>query len=342
MNTDRIRLLLSGLAAGDSIGSLTEFVPQDEVPQVFARHEPDGWPFVPVRGPVWELGEPTDDTQMAMAIVRAFLERGGFDGGAVAKEFVAWFDSRPKDIGGTTARALSRVRSGVPWHEGGLPDFQARPSNAANGSLMRNGVVAALADDLDAALIFSLHHAIITHYDPLSAICCGAQTWLLRQLLDGDWPLVDAWLGAFSTRWMTWLDETDDAVAAKWRHNVRAELKGALDTFLAAAFPPEPFDPFAEDFVGRWGYCLLTLQVALWALEWSARDEPFPTPEGFPPEVFERRGVDCIGWPAMVGYDADTYGATAGPLITAAHGLPPHAMAADLWAVRELDDLLGR
>lgn len=49
-----------------------------------------------------------------MCLVRSFLELGHFDPADVGKRLVAWFDAEPRDVGGTTARTLSRLRAGTP------------------------------------------------------------------------------------------------------------------------------------------------------------------------------------------------------------------------------------
>jgi hypothetical protein len=105
---------------------------------------------------------------------------------------------------------------------------------------------------------------------------------------------------------------------------VGTALKEAQGTLARADFDPHRFNPFQIDYSGREGYSLLTLQIAIWALQWSRLDEPFSVPHGFPSEVFERRGSWTLGWVAMIGHDSDTYGATAGPLLAILHGdLPP-------------------
>jgi len=344
MMKDNLRLLLSGLAAGDLLGSTTEFIAQERVPQVYAQYRDKGWPFKAVGGGSfgWAPGEPTDDTDMSMCIVRTFLRHGRFNPEAVAQEFVGWLNTRPRDIGGTTARTLGSLRSGVSWFEAGREEYDANPNGAANGSLMRNGVVAAMAENLDDALTFTLQHGIITHFAPLPVLSCAAQTWATWRLLEGAQPFVSGWVDSFQSTWSEWLTGAKDPYVAKWHEHVGIErLEQAWDTFRRACWPPDSFDPFTENYAGRAGYCLLTLQIAVWASYWSSRgsDTLFPVPDGFPADVFEKRGAWCVGWPAMIGYDADTYGAAAGPLIAAEHGPIPESMIEGLMALREFDAL---
>jgi ADP-ribosylglycohydrolase len=342
----KLRLLLSGLAAGDSIGATTEFIAQERVPQAYARYREQGWPFKAVGGGSfgWAPGQPTDDTDLAMCIVRAFLSRGRFNPEAVGQEFIGWLNTDPLDIGGTTARTLGRLRDGVSWYDAGREEYDANPNGAANGSLMRNGVIAAMSENLGDALTFTLQHGIITHFAPLPVLCCAAQTWATWRLLKGAMPFVPNWVDDFHSIWSEWLADANDPYVTQWHEHVGADrLEQAWDTFRGALWSPDSFNPFTENFAGCAGYCLLTLQIAVWASCWSDRGSasaPFPTPGGFPVEVFEKRGAYCIGWPAMIGHDADTYGAAAGPLIAAEHGPLPAAITEGLLALREFDDLL--
>ena len=330
-------LLLAGLAAGDSLGSTSEFVPQSRIPQLYEEYHDRGWPFRQVGGGScnWKPGQPTDDTEMAMCLVRSFRELGRFDGEDVARRFVRWMRGDPPDIGGTTRLTLSTIAGGTPWHEGALAEYQANPTNAANGSLMRNGVVPGMVADLDDAFDVTLSHGVMTHYAPLPQICCAAQTYLIRQLLEGRQPFAGDWVGELQGRFEMWLGAAAGEVVHRWHENVLDHLPGAWATLHQADWDADSFNPFAISYSGRAGYCLLTLQIAVWAAQWSLRDAPFAVPTGFPAEVFDRRGPWVLGWVAMIGHDSDTYGAAAGPLIAAAHGRMPEALTEGLSAVSE-------
>lgn len=347
MSREHLRLLLSGLAAGDSLGSTSEFVHQSRIPDVYARYAPEGWPFKQVGGGTfrWQPGEPTDDSEMAMAMVRSYLERGHFDPAHVAEQFVAWMKRGPKDIGGTTRRTLSRIAAGTPWHEGGLEDFRRNPANAANGSLMRNGIVLGLADSLDEAFEISLAHGVMTHYAPLPVLCCAAQTWIICRLLEGDALLEGGWLHWFEDDFQEWLGNTKTEFVNVWLNNVSdgsglTALDEAWETLRAAEFHPDRFNPFETDFSIGQGYCLLTLQIGVWAAAWAQRESPFPNvPKGFPSEPFVRAGPWALSWVAMIGHDSDTYGATAGPIIAAACGEIPSELTERLWIMEKLATL---
>lgn len=339
MNMPALRMLLTGLAAGDALGASSEFVPRTRVPDLYRRYAAQGWPFRPVGGDGRQPGQTTDDTEMALCIVRSFLERGGFEGADVARRFVAWLEGEPRDIGRTTRQALERIAAGVPWHEGGLAYYRRNPDHAANGSLMRNGVSAALTPSLREAFRLTVHHGVTTHYAPLPMLCCATQTWMLCLILHGYNPLLEVGPHGLTTfffsAWRDWLEKEQDEIVRLWRGCTADHYERACWALEDACFDPESFDPFTVEIGARAGYCLLTLQIAVWAACWSMREEPFPIPPGLPAEVFQRRGPYVLGWVAMIGEDADTYGATAGPLIAAIHGGLPAELSEGLWILNE-------
>ena len=332
---DTLDLLLAGLAAGDSLGSTSEFVPQPEIPGLYVKYRDRGWPFRQVGGGSfdWKPGQPTDDTDMAMCLVRSCRELGRFDGEDVAQRFVQWMRSDPPDIGWTTQRTLGAIADGTAWHQGGLPAYRVNPLNAANGSLMRNGVVPGIADDLNDAFRITLSHGVMTHYAPLPQLCCAAQTYLIWQLLTDRQPFANDWVAGFRGCFDEWLGGTDDVVVRAWHENVAEDMSDAWATIEQADWGSETFDPFGISYSGREGYCLLTLQIAVWAVQWSLREDSLPVPESFPAEVFDRHGPWVLGWVAMVGHDSDTYGAAAGPLICAAHRDLPKELSKGLWVI---------
>jgi ADP-ribosyl-[dinitrogen reductase] hydrolase len=126
---------------------------------------------------------------MAMCLVRSFIDRGAFDPSDIATRFVGWLDSSPPDIGMATRKGLTEVKRGVPWNRGGIAEFERNKNSAANGSLMRNAPVVAMATSLGEAFEFSLKQSIITHYGPLPVVCCCAQSFLIWRLLEEKNPL---------------------------------------------------------------------------------------------------------------------------------------------------------
>jgi ADP-ribosylglycohydrolase len=99
------------------------------------------------------------------------------------------------------------------------------------------------------------------------------------------------------------------------------------------------FDPFKVNIAGQDGYCLLTLQIAVWAYCWSNIDrsklDVVPPPQ-IPQAVRDGEVGSGLAWSVLVGHDADTYGAVAGPMIAAFMGGLPQGMTEKLEAPKKL------
>jgi ADP-ribosyl-[dinitrogen reductase] hydrolase len=227
---------LLGLACGDALGGPVEFVSRGEI----ARRYPHGLrDFV---GGGWlhlSPGEITDDTQMTLALARSLSHGGDLDMEEVAARFLAWFESKPKDVGRTTAAALENLARGIPWQEAGERVQQAAgPRGAAgNGSVMRCAPVALRYRTKSAALRnASLDTARVTHADPRCTWGAVAINQAIVHLLTGG----------------SRADVCNAAVDGIDRDDVR-------DSVLSAASRP-------ADQVRSGGYVLDTIGAALWCL----------------------------------------------------------------------------
>jgi hypothetical protein len=195
-----------------------------------------------------------------------------------------------------------------------------------------------MAETLEEAFRLTVHHGTITHYAPLPVLCCVSHTFWIWELLAGRWPFAGDWRQDLRERWDAWSKQVDP-VTAGWLKRVARDLPGAWRTLSAAEFDPHRFNPFEVSFGGRAGYCLLTLQIAAWAVQWSRMDDSFPVPAGFDAALFERRGGWVVAWPALVGHDSDTYGAVSGSLIAAAIDELPPPLTAGLRIATEFERL---
>jgi ADP-ribosyl-[dinitrogen reductase] hydrolase len=141
---------LLGQFAGDSLGSLVEFSSSS---QVIDRY-PQG-PRELVDGGFWDTlaGQPTDDSEMAMALARSIVALDRFDRAAVKHAYQEWLRSEPFDIGGTVRAALAD---------------RLNPHSKANGSLMRASPLGIYAHALDPRSAAELAHqdSRITHPNP--------------------------------------------------------------------------------------------------------------------------------------------------------------------------------
>lgn len=187
---DRFVGCLVGLAAGDALGAPLEFMPRVEIAATFGEVREllgGGWLNV-------EPGECTDDTQLAATVAESLVLRGQVDPTDLARRFVAWLRTGPKDVGQITRTAIRYHQQGVPWHEvGPRVRRELAGRSAGNGTLVRCVPVALLRADCVAALVRdSTLAAHLTHDDPLSVWSTVAVNLALAELLAGradDLPL---------------------------------------------------------------------------------------------------------------------------------------------------------
>ncbi|MDP9478095.1 MAG: ADP-ribosylglycohydrolase family protein, partial [Actinomycetota bacterium] len=99
---DRRAGAILGLAVGDALGATHEFRTPDRVSK---------GPLEIVGGGDfgWRPGEPTDDTELALAVLEGYRS-DGLDLGAVRDAMLRWEETNPPDIGIQTQKALGYLR----------------------------------------------------------------------------------------------------------------------------------------------------------------------------------------------------------------------------------------
>ena len=150
-NLARAQGVLLGQLAGDALGSFVEF----QEAQAIAREHPNGVTCLQDGG-TWNLiaGQPTDDSEMALAMARSLCARNRFDRDHVAKAYIDWRHSRPFDIGMTTRNAISALEQ----------DGQVSSDSQANGALMRVSPIGVFASGTPArAAEIARQDASLTH-----------------------------------------------------------------------------------------------------------------------------------------------------------------------------------
>lgn len=318
VNSKITNFLLTALCAGDALAATSEFEEQKDIPHLYERFKHLGWPFAQIGGGAfgWSKGEYTDDGQMAYAMVSACETE--FDLGKITKNWVDWLNSVPPDIGMTTKKSLMLLKQY--GHEKVFKDKIYNTDNfatrsLANGSLMRNAPIVGMSTSLEDIYKYSVKQSILTHAAPLPVICCCAQSYLLYHLLNNE-KINKDWHKEFRESFTHWFIQTDDECINQWYSVVEQHFPNAMAYFSSADYDPDTFSPF--NGISSDGYCLLTLQIAVWAMHWSIRNVPFTAPKGFPTEIFEAAVGDKFGAIIpMIGHDCDTYAATAFPLIAA-------------------------
>ena len=222
MDSDRARGVLLGLACGDALGRPVEFEPASAISTEHGRLDEM------VGEGTWNqpAGTITDDTEQALCIARSLVEQQTFDPADVADRFVAWYDTGPFDIGGMTARSLSRLKHGDTWDEAGQHVWeQSREGqNAGNGSVMRCPPLAVQwASDWERLAEVSRQSSQITHADPRCTDGCAILNLTIAGLLDNADAPLQAALGRVGS------DAPDELVTAL-EPVARGETPATLET----------------------------------------------------------------------------------------------------------------
>src|SRR3954468_21456006 len=163
---DRACGAVLGTAVGDALGAPYEFG--------LAKVGPEGPRMIGGGLGGFAPGEWTDDTTMSWAILDVAATGADLRSEEaltqIARNFRAWYDTRPPDIGNQTRTILGA--SGADATGATMTatsyDLHARTGHTAgNGSLMRTGPVALpYLDDPVALVEAALKVGALTHYDP--------------------------------------------------------------------------------------------------------------------------------------------------------------------------------
>lgn len=142
---------LLGQVAGDALGGLVEF----QSPREIRSRYPHG-----VRrlddGGTWRTlaGQPTDDSEMALALARLLVERGAYNAQEAMRAYVSWLESSPFDCGNTVSMGLA-----------GSPNRESQ----ANGALMRISPLGIFGAQKDLGVVagWAEQDASLTHPHPV-------------------------------------------------------------------------------------------------------------------------------------------------------------------------------
>ncbi|MFH8380544.1 ADP-ribosylglycohydrolase family protein [Kitasatospora sp. NPDC018058] len=150
---------LRGLALGDAFGDRWFSVPADEAPAAqagrLARPAPWHW---------------TDDTAMALVLVRHLTTRGEVHQDALAEQFAAEYTREyGRKYGPSMHRVLRGIGAGGDWRAITSGQFEGQGSYG-NGAAMRVAPLGAwFADDLDEVARQAELQALTTHFHPEAA-----------------------------------------------------------------------------------------------------------------------------------------------------------------------------
>ena len=180
---DRVVGSVLGLALGDALGAPFEFSRRGDIPDPLVPFERQ-WMGLPP-------GTTTDDTAMALNLVRSLADNGSLVPADLMARQIKWLNSDPQDVGTLTRRVLRRVEAGedpeaaakAVWEERG-PEV-----SAGNGSVMYCAPLgAAYANRPITLLGVAPWLSALTHYDERCRTAVVAVTLTVAALVRGEDP----------------------------------------------------------------------------------------------------------------------------------------------------------
>jgi len=176
---DRVLGGLLGVHSGDSLGATHEFQPWASI----VHGRPQGWRLRDIVGGGafdWPAGAATDDTDLTLAVLDAYLDADGFHLERAAENMLTWLRQGPPDVGGATRSGLRRFEASHDARHAG-----AGQGFAGNGSLMRCLPTALARRERAVRMLESAVVSAITHDDHRCQLACGAYNEVVAALLDG-------------------------------------------------------------------------------------------------------------------------------------------------------------
>lgn len=166
-----------GFACGDALGITVKFMQSSAIREQYGLHKEiigGGWLSL-------KPGSVTDNTEMALALGQALIDRQGLDLKAVADQLLLWLNSNPTDIGDTCLQGIRRYKN-----TGNLfaPENEL---DAGNGACVRNLPVTLATlyrDDLFEQWSCEQNH--FTHNNHLSDQATLVLGRMVKFLIEGD------------------------------------------------------------------------------------------------------------------------------------------------------------
>lgn len=223
---ERAQGCLLGQLAGDALGGLVEFRRAEDIQSDY----PDGVRFL-LDGGTWGTiaGQPTDDSEMALALARLLVDQRRYDPAAAREAYQTWLASGPFDCGHT-------IRQGLRGHP--------NPDSQANGALMRISPLGIFGANYPLAQVaaWARQDAALTHPHP---VCQRANALFAMAI-------------AVAIRSGCGPEELYQQITL-WAEELQVPDSLRAATRRAATVPP-------TDYLTHQGWVLIAWQNALWQL----------------------------------------------------------------------------
>ncbi|AMQ20535.1 ADP-ribosylglycohydrolase family protein [Geobacillus sp. JS12] len=178
---DKIKGGLFGLAIGDALGAITEFMSTAEIQKKYGE-------VTDIIGGGWlnlSPGEVTDDTAMTIAVAKGIIKNKENPLPEIGEEFLKWYETDPPDVG-TIIRTVLSLYDGN-WFDAAYRACRKLNGKCAgNGSLMHCLPIALAYTDKKRMEEITYLHSKMTHYDDQAAEACQIYNRIALRVLNGE------------------------------------------------------------------------------------------------------------------------------------------------------------
>ena len=240
MSLEKIKGCLYGVLVGDALGATYEFRKSKTIKLPKLLNIVGGGPFNV------EKGQITDDSELTLALMKSIIRKKKYDKEDVAKSYIRWFNSNPKDIGNTTRKAFERAKN---YRDAKMNSKKKNKNSESNGFLMRISPLAILGLKIsDAKLNKILSEEVsITHPKKICFYVSKLYVKLLIYMLKGGENMF----------------EKSKEIIDLDNHENSEVLKKILES---SCYTPYPEFGYIKIDGPTMGYCLISLKIAFFVL----------------------------------------------------------------------------
>lgn len=137
---DKTKGCIYGVLVGDALGTTYEFEKEANIRLPKILNVIGGGPFDVTKGQV------TDDSEMTLSLAYSIIKKKKYDKEDVAKAYIRWIKSEPKDNGISTARALRNAKK---FQDTVNNSIKYNSQSLSNGFLMRISPLAIIGKNMN-------------------------------------------------------------------------------------------------------------------------------------------------------------------------------------------------
>lgn len=189
LNNDKILGVFNGVFVGDALGSRYEFMWDHQANDLIDNDlDKDGNLAILGGGPFSvEPGQLTDDSEMTISLLRSIVNMGKYDQNDVAKQYIEWYKSGPRDIGKTITKSIHTREISISSEDMKTNSLELNKNSLSNGVLMRISPIAILGLKLSDNELKDVikKECELTHPNPIVQDVCFTFCRAIKGLIDG-------------------------------------------------------------------------------------------------------------------------------------------------------------